>query len=118
MMNTIKKNFIGNLPNLLLVGFLLIIACSNPVAHIPEINPEQLRAAPINDPPPTERTYKMVPYDQSWSDLLTTQNKTLRRLSPFALTETSLWTASAPSGLRVSLPRSWAKKSRRRVLKG
>jgi len=63
MMNTIKKNFIGNLPNLLLVGFLLIIACSNPVAHIPEINPEQLRAAPINDPPPTERTYKMVPYD-------------------------------------------------------
>ena len=63
MMNTIKKNFIGNLPNLLLVGFLLIIACSSPVAHIPEINPEQLRAAPINDPPPTERTYKMVPYD-------------------------------------------------------
>ena len=50
MMNTIKKNFIGNLPNLLLVGFLLIVACSSPVAHIPEINPEQLRAAPINDP--------------------------------------------------------------------
>src|SRR5262245_66657871 len=63
MMNTIKKNFIGNSPNLLLVAFLVIIACSSPVAHIPEINPEQLRARPINDPPPTERNYKMVPYD-------------------------------------------------------
>src|SRR5262245_46342052 len=64
MMNTIKKNFIGNSPNLLLVAFLVVVACSSPVAHIPEINPEQLRARPINDPPPTERTYKMVPYDQ------------------------------------------------------
>src|SRR5262245_11127236 len=116
--DAIKRKLIANRQNLLMVAFLLVVACSNPVAHIPEINPEQLRAAPINDPPPTERTYKMVPYDQSWSDLLTTQNKTLRRLSPFALTETSLWTASAPSGLRVSLPRSWAKKARRRVLKG
>ena len=47
----------------MLVAFLVIVACSSPVAHIPEINPEQLRARPINDPPPTERTYKMVPYD-------------------------------------------------------
>src|SRR5262245_64254455 len=63
MMNTIKKNLIGNSPNLLLVAFLVIVACSSPVAHIPEINPEQLRAKPINDPPPTERSDKMVPYD-------------------------------------------------------
>src|SRR5215475_4043872 len=63
MMNTIKKSFIANSPNLLLIAFLVIVACSNPVAHIPEINPEQLRAKPINEPPPTERTYKMVPYD-------------------------------------------------------
>ena len=62
-MNTIKGSFIANLPNVLLVAFLVIVACSSPVAHIPEINPEQLRAKPINDPPPTERTYKMVPYD-------------------------------------------------------
>src|SRR5262245_20551952 len=62
-MITIKKNFIGNSPNLLLVVFLVIVACSSPVAHIPEINPEQLRAKPINDPPPAEQTYKMVAYD-------------------------------------------------------
>jgi aspartate-semialdehyde dehydrogenase len=42
MMNMIKKNFIGNSPNLLLVVFLVIVACSNPVGHIPEINPEHL----------------------------------------------------------------------------
>src|SRR5215468_11891481 len=63
MMNTIKKSFTANSPNVLLVIFLVIVACSNPVAHIPEINPEQLRAAPIKEPLPTERTYKMVPYD-------------------------------------------------------
>src|SRR5262245_21741821 len=63
MMNTMKKNFIGNSLNRWLVVFLVIVACSNPVAHIPEINPEQLRAKPINDPPPTELTYKMVAYD-------------------------------------------------------
>ena len=58
----LKKSFIAN-PNVLLVAFLIIVACSNPVAHIPEINPDQLRATPIKDPPPTEQTYKMVPYD-------------------------------------------------------
>ena len=62
MMNMIKKNFIGNSPNLLLVVFLVIVACSNPVGHIPEINPEQL-AQRVNPPPPTELTYKLVPYD-------------------------------------------------------
>jgi protein involved in polysaccharide export with SLBB domain len=40
----------------------VIVACSNPVAHIPELNPEQLRAKPVNLPP-TEQTYKLVPYD-------------------------------------------------------
>src|SRR5262247_4209098 len=63
MMNMIKESFTANPPNVLLVIFLLIVACSNPVAHLPEINPEQLRAKPIKDPPPTERNYKMVPYD-------------------------------------------------------
>jgi protein involved in polysaccharide export with SLBB domain len=63
MMKEIKKSFIGNSPNLWLIAFLVIVACSNPVAHIPEINPEQLRARPVKDPPPTEQTYKMVPYD-------------------------------------------------------
>src|SRR5262245_50091929 len=61
--DAIKRKLIANRQNLLMVAFLLIVACSNPVAHIPEINPEQLRAAPIKEPLPTERTYKMVPYD-------------------------------------------------------
>jgi protein involved in polysaccharide export with SLBB domain len=61
MINRIKKNFIGNSPNLLLVAFLVIVACS-PVGHIPELNPEQL-AKRVNQPPPTELTYKLVPYD-------------------------------------------------------
>jgi protein involved in polysaccharide export with SLBB domain len=61
--NILKKGLIANSQNVFLVAFLVIVACSNPVAHIPEINPEQLRAAPVKDPVPTERTYKMVPYD-------------------------------------------------------
>jgi protein involved in polysaccharide export with SLBB domain len=60
--NAIKRSFIANSPNALLVAFLVIVACSNPVAHIPEINPEQLRAKAANQPP-TEKIYKMVPYD-------------------------------------------------------
>jgi len=60
--NAIKRNFIANSQNVFLVAFLVIVACSNPVAHIPELNPEQLRAKPVNAPP-TEQTYKMVPYD-------------------------------------------------------
>ena len=62
-MRTIKRSFIANSPNVLLLAFLLIVACSNPVGHIPEINPEQLRAKPGKEPAPTEQTYKMVPYD-------------------------------------------------------
>src|SRR4029434_244510 len=61
--NAIKKSFVGKSQNALLITLLVIYACSNPVAHIPEINPEQLRARPVKDPLPTERTYKMVPYD-------------------------------------------------------
>jgi polysaccharide export outer membrane protein len=62
-MNTIKRSFIANSPNVFLVVLLVVVACSNPVGHIPEINPEQLRAKPVKEPPPTEQTYKMVPYD-------------------------------------------------------
>jgi protein involved in polysaccharide export with SLBB domain len=58
----IKKKPGVQWPNLLLVGFLAIVACSNPVAHIPEIDPEHLRTKAVNQPP-TEKTYKMVPYD-------------------------------------------------------
>jgi protein involved in polysaccharide export with SLBB domain len=61
--STLKRGLIANSQNALLVAFLVIVACSNPVAHIPEINPEQLRARPVKDPLPTERTYRMVPYD-------------------------------------------------------
>jgi protein involved in polysaccharide export with SLBB domain len=60
--STLKSGLIGNSQNALLVAFLVIVACSNPVAHIPELNPEQLRARPVNQPP-TEQTYKMVAYD-------------------------------------------------------
>jgi protein involved in polysaccharide export with SLBB domain len=45
----------------LLVASLIIVACSNPVSHIPELTPEQL-AKPVNQPP-TEQNYKLVPYD-------------------------------------------------------
>jgi protein involved in polysaccharide export with SLBB domain len=58
----IKKNLKAKSQATLLVAFLVIVACSNPVGHIPELNPEQLRAKPVNQPP-TEQTYKMVPYD-------------------------------------------------------
>ena len=60
---SIKKNLKAKSQAPLLVALLVIVACSNPVGHIPEINPEQLRAKPGKDPPPTEQTYKMVPYD-------------------------------------------------------
>jgi protein involved in polysaccharide export with SLBB domain len=61
-MKVYRLNLAGNWQNALLVIFLVIVACSNPVAHIPEINPEQLTKRG-NPPPPTELTYKMVPYD-------------------------------------------------------
>jgi protein involved in polysaccharide export with SLBB domain len=46
----------------LFVALLAAVACSNPVSHIPEINPEQLMAKPVQHVP-YEKTYKMVPYD-------------------------------------------------------
>src|SRR5262245_40237943 len=63
MIYAINKNFTANSPNVILVVLLLIFVCRNAVAHMPEINPDQLRATPIKEPAPTERTYKMVPYD-------------------------------------------------------
>jgi protein involved in polysaccharide export with SLBB domain len=58
----IKKTLLVQWQNLLLIVFLIIVACASPVAHIPELNPEQL-AKRVNQPPPNELTYKMVPYD-------------------------------------------------------
>jgi polysaccharide biosynthesis/export protein PslD len=59
---SIKKNLKAKSQAPLLVALLVIVACSNPVGHIPEINPEQLRATSVNQRP-TEQVYKMVPYD-------------------------------------------------------
>ena len=58
----IKKNLKAKSQAALLIAFLVIAACTNPVSHIPEINPEQLRAKSVNQLP-TEQVYKMVPYD-------------------------------------------------------
>lgn len=49
--------------SVLLLSFIWLIACSNPVAHIPELKPEQLAVQPVAQRP-YEQTYKMVPYDQ------------------------------------------------------
>jgi protein involved in polysaccharide export with SLBB domain len=62
MINGIKRRLMAISPKGLLLVFLVIVACSNPVGHIPELNPEQL-AKRVNPPPPTELTYKLVPYD-------------------------------------------------------
>jgi protein involved in polysaccharide export with SLBB domain len=61
-MKVCRLNLAGNWQNALLVISLVIVACSNPVAHIPEIDPQQLRAKTASQLP-TEQTYKMVPYD-------------------------------------------------------
>jgi polysaccharide export outer membrane protein len=55
------NNFLINLPTAFF-AFLLIAGCSNPVAHIPELNPEQLVRKPPQ-PPAYEMSYKIVPYD-------------------------------------------------------
>ena len=47
---------------ILLVLFFCLAGCSNPVAHIPELRPEQLAMKPVTQQP-YEQTYKMVPYD-------------------------------------------------------
>jgi polysaccharide export outer membrane protein len=59
-MSTVKANILVKSPAF--YAFLLILGCSNPVAHIPELNPEQLVRKPPQ-PPAYERSYKMVPYD-------------------------------------------------------
>lgn len=46
---------------ILLVSFFCFAGCSNPVAHIPELKPDQL-TGPVTQRP-YEQTYKMVPYD-------------------------------------------------------
>jgi protein involved in polysaccharide export with SLBB domain len=50
--------------SILLISALLLVTagCSNPVAHIPELNPERLVAKPVEQRP-LEQTYKIVPYD-------------------------------------------------------
>ena len=62
MINGTKRRLMAISPKGLLLVFLVIVACSNPVAHIPELNPEQL-AKRVVPPAPTELTYKLVPYD-------------------------------------------------------
>src|SRR5918996_2993337 len=59
-MSTVKANILVKSPAF--YTFLLILGCSNPVAHIPELNPEQLVRKPPQ-PPAYEISYKMVPYD-------------------------------------------------------
>jgi polysaccharide biosynthesis/export protein PslD len=55
-------NFIIDSRSVLFVTLLIAVGCSNPVAHIPQINAEQLNAKPITQVP-YEQTYRMVPYD-------------------------------------------------------
>src|SRR5436309_14244028 len=61
MTNRIERKFIGN-SHAVLVALVAIVGCSNPVAHIPELKPEQLVGKPVEQPP-YEQNYKMVPYD-------------------------------------------------------
>lgn len=49
-------------PRSVLFVILMAAGCSNPVAHIPQINAEQLNATPTKQIP-YEQTYRMVPYD-------------------------------------------------------
>jgi protein involved in polysaccharide export with SLBB domain len=56
-----KSSFFRS-PATLVTALLLLVGCSNPVAHIPELKPEQLAAKPIQQRP-YEQSYKMVPYD-------------------------------------------------------
>src|SRR5438094_9840326 len=61
MTNRIERKFIGK-SQAVLVAFVAIVGCSNPVANIPELKPEQLVAKPVKQPA-YEQNYKMVPYD-------------------------------------------------------
>jgi len=61
MTNRIERKFIGN-SHAVLVALVAIVGCSNPVAHIPELKPEQL-VGKLVEQPPYEQNYKMVSYD-------------------------------------------------------
>ena len=54
--------FVTGLRCALFVILPIVMGCSNPVAHIPLITPEQLIANPTKQIP-YEQTYRMVPYD-------------------------------------------------------
>src|SRR4029077_2303856 len=58
-----RKGFISKSQTALLAAFLIIVGCSNPVQHIPELTPEQLAARSVKQVP-SEQNYKMVPYDK------------------------------------------------------
>lgn len=64
---SVAKYYFMELTDMLSVAWtillLLVVAgCSNPVAHIPELTPEQLVAKPVSQVP-FESVYKLVPYD-------------------------------------------------------
>ncbi len=59
---TADHSFMEHLCSGLIAILLLAAGCSNPVAHIPEIDAEQLLARPTKQIP-YEQTYRMVPYD-------------------------------------------------------
>src|SRR5207237_9227680 len=61
MTNRNERKFIGK-SQAVLVAFVAIFGCSNPVANIPELKPEQLVTKPVQQPA-YEQNYKMVPYD-------------------------------------------------------
>jgi len=61
--STLKRRLIANSQNVVLVAFLVIVACSNRCPTFLKSNPEQLRASTGPRPSPYRATYKMVPYD-------------------------------------------------------
>jgi polysaccharide export outer membrane protein len=62
METNIKKRYLLARSHGAFLALVLAIGCSNPVAHIPELNPQQLVAKPVTQPS-YEQNYKMVPYD-------------------------------------------------------
>jgi protein involved in polysaccharide export with SLBB domain len=60
-MSRATDNYLINSP-VAFIALLFIVGCSNPVAHLPEINPEQLVGKP-SKPPAYEASYKLAPYD-------------------------------------------------------
>jgi len=56
-----KKDFMIDSGSVVLLALFVMMGCSNPVAHIPELKPEQMVAKPVKLP--SESDYRMVPYD-------------------------------------------------------